>query len=77
MWFKCLKQDLWIEKNKDQGTPLLQWYARYKTMREREIMMEISNKDNVCHFNFRIYSNERTINYFFDFKRFPRIKYRK
>lgn len=39
--------DMWIEKNKEQGTPLLTWYARYSTMREREIMMEISNKDNI------------------------------
>jgi hypothetical protein len=38
---------MWIEKNKEKGTPLSQWYSRYKTMREREIMMEISNKDNV------------------------------
>ena len=39
--------DLWIEKNKELGTPLSQWYSRYKTMREREIMMELSNKDHV------------------------------
>lgn len=39
--------DLWTEKNKEQGTPLSLWYTRYKTMREREIMMEISNKDNI------------------------------
>ncbi len=39
--------DLWSEKNKELGTPLSQWYSRYKTMREREIMMEVSNKDQV------------------------------
>ncbi len=45
--------DLWTEKNKEKGTPLVTWYARYKTLREREIMMEISNKDNVkCWFFF-------------------------
>lgn len=39
--------DLWSEKNKELGTPLSQWYSRYKTMREREIMMEVSNKDQI------------------------------
>jgi hypothetical protein len=41
------KKDMWMEKNKELGTPLSQWYSRYKTMREREILMEISNKDLV------------------------------
>ena len=27
-----------------------QWYSRYKTLREREIMMEISNKEIVIAF---------------------------
>ncbi len=40
-------KDEWTEKNKELGTPLSQWYARYKVMREREILMEISNKDEV------------------------------
>lgn len=39
--------DLWIEKNKEIGTPLSQWYTRYKTLREREILMEISNKEEI------------------------------
>ena len=36
-----------MKKSKEQGTPLSQWYKRYKVMREREIMMEISNKEHV------------------------------
>ena len=40
-------KERWVEKNKEVGTPLSQWYSRYKTMREREILMEISNKDIV------------------------------
>ena len=38
---------MWIEKNKEIGTPLSQWYTRYKTLREREILMEISNKEEI------------------------------
>ena len=47
---------MWIEKNKELGTPLSQWYSRYKTMRERELMMEASNKDQVssCLFFFHL-----------------------
>lgn len=44
--------DLWVEKNKELGTPLSQWYSRYKTLRERELMMEASNKEKV---SFNIY----------------------
>jgi nucleolar complex protein 2 len=40
--------DLWIEKNKETGTPLSQWYSRYKIARERELLLEASNKDHVC-----------------------------
>ncbi|RNA10362.1 nucleolar complex 2 -like protein [Brachionus plicatilis] len=39
--------DLWTEKTKEAGTPLTNWYSRYKTLREREILMEISNKDYI------------------------------
>ena len=40
-------QAAWIENNRKLGTPLSQWYTRYKTLREREIMMAVSNKENV------------------------------
>lgn len=46
--------EIWIEKNKEQGTPLITWYSRYKTLREREIMMEISNKDNISKNNIQV-----------------------
>jgi nucleolar complex protein 2 len=39
--------DFWIETNKTEGTPLSKWYSRYKVMRERELLMEISDKDAV------------------------------
>ena len=45
---------MWIEKNKEQGTPLRTWYTRYKVMREREIMMEASNKDTVIYFSLNL-----------------------
>lgn len=39
--------DAWIENNRTSGTPLSQWYTRYKTLRERELLMSISEKDHV------------------------------
>ena len=67
---------MWIEKNKDQGTPLRTWYARYKVMREREIMMEASNKDNVSYFTKLIFRIVAIISKIFNSDRFPRIKSR-
>jgi len=39
--------DLWIEENKIKGTPLSTWYSRYKTMRERELLMESTQSSKV------------------------------
>ena len=39
--------DAWIENNRTLGTPLSQWYLRYKTMRERELLMAASDKEKV------------------------------
>lgn len=43
-------KDFWILKTKEAGTPLTNWYSRFKTLRERELMMEMSNKDYVSLF---------------------------
>jgi hypothetical protein len=40
------------ENIKENGTPLVQWFKRYKTARERELMLAISNKDTVSNFQF-------------------------
>ena len=39
--------DAWIENNRTSGTPMSQWYIRYKTLRERELLMAMSDKDKV------------------------------
>jgi nucleolar complex protein 2 len=44
---KCV--DAWVENNRTLGTPLSQWYTRYKTLRERELLMSISDKDKVSY----------------------------
>ncbi len=36
-----------MEQTKEAGTPLSQWYSRYKTLRERELLMEAANKEQV------------------------------
>jgi hypothetical protein len=40
-------KDLWADRNKETGTPLSLWFARYKVARDRELLMDASNKDVV------------------------------
>lgn len=41
-----------MNKSKEAGTPLSQWYTRYKTLRERELLMEASEKEKVSELYF-------------------------
>ena len=58
-------KDLWVEKNKEMGTPLSIWYARYKVAREREILMEVSNKEMVKNLRFNKFNQNTFIIFLF------------